>query len=557
MQTTTSQLNAFPAAQPAQNMPMPMNASINVPVVPPQENKSIVASATPAPSTTAKVPKAPGIKSATLVNFLNSVYKGYEKQEIKFKSFEQYKPKTDNKAKRTTEPLILDVTKFNGLNELRKALSENPSVPMTKIIERTFDLTIRSVLDITDQYNITDKNFNILRQHLIPQLNLPPVAQSGNPIDVITKYLRSNDYFMVKAYNKTFPHAIRDASKEATLLNVIYLQQSCKYQNRVLQMMINEKKQEKVILMELLQLIANDTPIDGNVSKEDYALIKQQLRNPKLVDIVLGVQDVKDVDKIVAKLNQLTLQGTEAAVLVTPKMKKYMLDVIRELNSIKGLYKLTEQAFRTNPTSNPAECLAKYGEFINKWATFTEERIGHVNKSIAELQSVTASRHAADKNNTEAIDNEHNKKMYEIFIRYFIDTCRFITDLLGLTVADDAKATLNAFITELRKGGAVTLSPSIRKELAVLVAPGAVITQELINEIVNKYYMVEVSANAKSLDPMNSEVYGKIGKLLGVPLENNQFRIAIGVAIMHYIQQQLQVLLAGCSHKKVNVIIKV
>lgn len=544
MQTTTSQQTNTVIPQP-QAMTAPavnvVNNSVNNTV-----NKNVIASTTKAP----KPPKQPAARSSALVAFLNNLYKDQE-QEIKFKGFEGYVP-SEKKPNKKTQDIILDVTKFKGLNEVREALMETPSQPMTKIIERTFDLTMRSVLDIADQYDLTDKSFNILVQSLIPQLNLPVTSANTDPLDCITKYLTNNEYFQVKAYNKVFPHPVIDTTKDAKLLNLKYLQQPCTYQNRVLQMMIGEGKSEQVILAELLESIVSSIKFSDKVKKEDYPLYQKQLRNPKIFEIVMG--DNKEFEKVAAKLHILDLQGTEKPELLTPEMRKYVLTVIRELNSIKNLFRLTVAGFQANPTSNPMECLKKYSEFLNKISEFVNDKLKYVSSTKAEIDSVTKAKILANKENKQEIDIEFYKKKYELFIRYFVETCKFIEDILGLHDPTSPKTAFNAFIGELRKVGTFKLSNGLRKDLLAITTPGAVITQELIDNIVNQHYVEELG-NTKSLDPFNDEVYSKIGKLIDVKIDK-QFRIAVGVAIMYYVQHQIEVIKAGCNYKKIKVIVK-
>lgn len=536
-----------PAETPASQTAPQVTADEPVaPPSPPVEKTRIIAGS--------KVLKIPvqKTKEAALVNFLNSIYKTMDGPKTTFEAHDLELHKREEKAKKSGKPAaaleeVIDLSNYIGLGELRDRLNANPELPMTQIIENTFDLRLRSALDIADKYNLTNPKFNVLVNELVPQLGIPEADVNINTyINGITDYLNDTDHFRLKMYNKYFPHSLRNPGDVNNRLNVIYLQRGGKHQDKVLEL-IGAGKSERDILLELQKSYPSGYKFDKEPTPERKKICQIQLGNPKLVDHILGMTSASDT-KFINDLHQITLQGTESAELVTPEMKKNIRELIKDLWNVRSMYKVITDAMNDNKDVPYAECLKNYNAAVKHLVGYAQEKTSWVAQEFNKIQSYIETQTAAGVAE-DLINNDSCKMAYELFIRYFVDACRVVSEALDF-YTEKPESGINAFLAEVRKFASYRLPRNLKQLLITITAQGSTVTEEIIVKIVDEHYLDwEFINTVRSLDPYSEDIYAKVGKLLGVSIDKS-FRIAVGVAILSWVQQNIEVIRAANGKKK-------
>ena len=99
---------------------------------------------------------------------------------------------------------------------------------------------------------------------------------------------------------------------------------------------------------------------------------------------------------------------------------------------------------------------------------------------------------------------------------------------------------------------------NLRTKINEKIEQNEPISHEEIAELAKDYYREWMFLNSpKTYDPTELSIYSKIVKFCGVPIKI-EYRIAIGIAIVAYIQEQIKIIRAIYSKKReIQVYIKV
>jgi len=262
-----------------------------------------------------------------ITNFMNNHYHSISSEpRIKFKTPTKAKKpkiqKPDTKTKRSNQETI-DLTKYEGIQDFvclyNEMTTRNPDIDFEPIVKTTFDLRLRAFLDIVDNLPPNEKkgekrSEKLLREYVIPQLGFekPTILTPKDYNEAIIDFWNNELWFKKKIFNVVFPHGTRSEEKDPIGLNVLYLQESTKFQDEVLDMVINKGMNEIDILKEIQKKMSSTPHISPDEKIDQHDKIKLGLQylhqevpeyiiNPPVTEVDgVAILDTKWADKLKA-----------------------------------------------------------------------------------------------------------------------------------------------------------------------------------------------------------------------------------------------------------------
>lgn len=521
-----------------------------------------------------------------IINFLNNYYRNINssddsrKQSIVFKSYPN-KSTTFNKA-------TIDLYKYQGLLDFIETYKLMPNEDYSKIIERVFDLKLHTCLDIADKYKTNDKKkVNVFQEFIIPQLEFGKKREVSiqDFINAINAFFENDAKIKTKIYNSVFPHDTHHSDELPKGVNVIYLQHISKFHDEILEMVINKGMNDLDILIECQKIFSKNHKIfdSKGVTSDMREKILSQLINPKIAEIVLNPPIVQDkrgnnmidpkwIDKLHAcTYNNRSRKFVELDELLSNEEKKNVRELVRELTIAKSFIKIIRgganarrlvkdktikrdkdgnevevEVERTEPVNiNFKECLEQYKAIYADTRKFYEKWKKTINDEYAKIKF------NQETDDTKA-NEEYERLTYELFLRYFIEAVKFVKSKFNYTTP------LKTFINDIKKDIMFKFNKNLRTKINEKIEQDEPISHEEIAELAKDYYREWMFLNSpKTYDPTELSIYSKIGKFCGVPIKKD-YRIAIGIAIVAYIQEQIKIIRAIYSKKReIQVYIKV
>ena len=538
-------------------------------------------------------PKSEKQFSPTIItNFLNNYYhnlaaKNHGEQSLNFKVFPQPGDE-ENKKKINKQAAILNLYDYQGLYDFistyKAAREQNPDCSIESIIDLTFDMKLRACLDNARVFKTNDKTkLNTFQEFIIPQLgfNSNNVMNIIDYINGVSSYFNNDAKLKTKIYNHVFPHDSHNADKPPTGVNVIYLQHTSKYHDDVLNLVVdNEEHYEdeqslyRFVLGEIQKHFTDDY-------KSDDKGVKLQLMNSAIIDNVMNLPMIASekkgnkggsiVDpKWINKLKRVELSGTKGKAKLVNLDEELTKDeviavklLVRELLIVKSFIKIIlgsknarevvkneageDETVKVNVDLK--EHLEAYNEvynktkqFFNKWNKQIKNELARINK---EKERVRKTAQETDENAIEQlVKDTEEEQQYALFLEYFIATVRFIKSQFNYTQP------FKTFINDVRKDITFKFNKGLREKLEVLVNQNEEPTDEQIKELANKYFKDWKFINSpKTYDPNDLSIYSKIGKFCGLNIRK-EYRVAIGIALVSFIQEQIALIKAFNKRKK-------
>lgn len=522
-----------------------------------------------------------------ITNFLNNHYRNLASSDPKAQvlSFKNYptelKPSMKNKD-------VIDLYEYQGLIDFIETYKIMSNEDYSKIIERVFDLKLHTCLDIADKYKTNDKKkLNVFQEFIIPQLEFSErhTGSIQDYIDAINSFFENDAKIKTKIYNSVFPHATHHPDKPPKGVNVIYLQHISKYHDDVLDMVINQDMKDLEILIEVQKLYSKNYKFDGgSVTPDTRERAITQMLNPKITELVLNppmikdkkgneVQDPKWIENIhVCEINRRTKQFTETSELISKEEQKNIKELVRELFIVKSFIKIIrggatarkivkEKVIEKDENGKEVEtikehyvpmdvdfkfCLEQYNTIYGETIDFYDSWKKTLNTEYARIQinkeKVRTAETDTAKGN-ELVREEGERLTYELFLRYFIDTVKFVKDKFNYATP------LKTFINDIKKDVAFKFNKNLRAKINEKIEQKEPVKKEEIAELAKDYYKDWMFLNSpKTYDINELSIYSKIGKFCGVPIKKD-YRIAIGIAIIAYIQEQIKIIKAAHSKK--------
>lgn len=473
--------------------------------------------------------------SPTIVtNFFNNHFRNIDlmcdqnsdnEQGLQRITFKNYPVKPDKRPLRN----VIDLQDYKGLKDFieiyETLISKDPNIQMSEVIDATFDLKIRSCLDIADTFKI-NRSENVFRSHVIPQLGFstPKETSINTFIDAINNFFENEDKIKTKIYNAEFPHNVHDNTKEAKGVNVIYLQHISKYHDDVLKMVIEDELDDIEILREIQRKFAMDCDVKGVTDVKEKQRIALQVVHPEIAEKIINPPKIPDPKhkgvmitdpKWFENLKVAERKGREIIVTdeeMTPVEKMNVKALVRELNMVESFIRIIKGGHEADPSVDLHECLAHYRHIYDETRKFYDA-------------------HKVLKDDS-----------YESFLKYFIETVRFIKNKFNY------KAPLKTFINDTKGKVQFKFNKKLRAEIEKAIKKDK-LTDEDINRIATEHKSEWMYINSpKTYDINELSIYAKIGKYANIPIVKD-FRIALGIAIVSYIQDQVNIIRAQNSKK--------
>ena len=512
-----------------------------------------------------------------ITNFLNNYYrnlsmKHVNEQNVSFKVAPTDKPLT-------AQQLSIDLSKYDGLkifNDTYKLVMEQANEAedpekakkdaMDRTIDITFDMKLRACLDNARVYKTNDKTkINTFQEFIIPQLGFDTnnMMNIKDYINGVSSYFANESKLKTKIYNLVFPHDSHDQDKLPVGVNVIYLQHVSKYHDEILDLVINNGADEAKVMKEVQKLYAKESKLPQDVKLQLlHPTIPLTVLNPPTVATKKGKQtvDLKWIDELKAVKNNKT-KLIETEELMTSEQKKAVKALVRELMIAKSFVKIINGGKNARKVEivegkqvavplkpNLKTCLEQYNKvygdtikFYNDWKERIEQELEHIEQE-KEAGSITIE-DTEGKTAEQIIAEREEEQQYALFLKYFISAVRFIHDTLKY------EHPFKAFINDVKKDVCFKFNKALHGEIEKLISADE-FDESKVDEVAAAYHKNWKFINfPKSYDPNDLSIYSKIGKYCGLDIRK-EFRVAVGIAIVAFIQEKIGLLKAANSRKK-------
>ena len=324
------------------------------------------------------------------------------------------------------------------------------------------------------------------------------------------------------------------------------------------------------VLSSVLSEVQKRFAKDGGFSKE-AAL---QVLNPEIVQTILNPPTIRDrrgkevIDsKWVDRLKAVQAGKGKGAKLVptdrdlTAEERKAVRALNRELMIVKGFVKIIQGAKNAqtighdeegNEVPVPAdvdlvECLNQYKDVYQQTTSFFEQWQKRIER---ELKRIDGAKNDVVVDAESGITKEQavkafvQREQYALFLGYFVAAVRFVKNVLHYSQP------FKSFVGDVKKDIVFKFNKGLRGKLEELVNQEAEPTEERLAELAAEHNKDWVSINSpKTYDPNDLAIYSKIGKFCGLDIKK-EYRVAIGIAIVAFIQEQIAIIDAGNRRKK-------
>ena len=544
-------------------------------------------------SKTASIVEKP-FSPTTITNFFNNYYRNIvmktpTEQNISFKV-----SPTDKELK--PQQLMINLYDYQGLQDFiqtyklvlkqceeSKNLDEAKKHAMEKTIDITFDMKLRACLDNARTYKTNDKTkINTFQEFIIPQLGFDTtrLMNISDYIKGIDSYFTNEAKLKTKIYNLIFPHASHNPDKLPIGVNIIYLQHVSKYHDEILDLVINKELSEEEVLAKIQNLYASDYVLpekgeDKKLTKQERTAkinnIKLQLLNPDIIEHIMNPPMIENKSgkqiisfKWIDDLNVVKRTGkniTQTSESLTNEEKRAIRMLNRELMIVKSFIKiiLGAKTARKIEMKGDEQVIVPMNVDLKQYLAKYKETYKHVmkfynewNEKIkSEMARIVAIQEAGElviedtegKTTDQIIAENVERRQYEIFLRYFIETVRFIKSEFKCSQP------LKSFINDVKKDVIFKFNKVLHSEIEKLIKAD-VLDDEKIKELAATYSKDWKYINfPKSYDPNDLNIYGKIGKICGLDI-HKEYRIAIGISLVAFIQEQIALIRAANKKKK-------
>lgn len=490
--------------------------------------------------------------STIITNFFNNYFKGETvlvsedpnaapvTQHLTFKNFpvdDKNKQKSKDKSQKPPpKHNVIDLNKYDGLKTFVETFNnlvrEKPSIDMFNVVDLTFDVKLRACLDIVEKFKPNGPE-RVLQTHLIPQLGFSSenVTTIQSFINAINEFFENIDKIKTKIYNTEFPHSVHDDKEPEKGVNVIYLQHISKFHDEILNWVINDGIDDSDIMLEIQRKFSMEPEYKGLTDLKERQHLQTQLLNPDISSKVLNPPLIDDPKHDGKKLvdpkwcdNLRPVEKNKSGLLVPSSIDKLtpielhnVKALVRELNIVASFLKILRGGHKAKPEIDLKQCLSRYNHVFAKSRQFYES-------------------HKKLKDDS-----------YESFLKYFVEAVRFIKSEFNY------KTPLKTFINDLKPKVQLKFNKKLRAAIEELVKADK-ITDDDINRVAaaHKEEWMYISS-PKTYDVNELSIYAKIGKFAEVNV-TKEFRIAIGIAIVMFIQEQIALIRAAEGKRKEVVI---
>lgn len=479
-------------------------------------------------------------------------------------TFKNYTQKTGQKQAKN----VIDLSEYDGLKRFVKIYNEcinenkqskkddefDDGVPMERIINLTFDQRLHTFLNVVSEYGFNGKlnsdstddktaktDAKVFANYIIPQLGFIPRSEVSvrTCVDAINTFFENEEKIKTKIYNSEFPHSLHDKSGDAKGVNVVYLQHiSKRYHDDILKMIIQGDMSNEDVILAIQRRFKNDFDFkdvksDSKMDKlnriAERQAIKAQLLHPEVRRHVLeSDNDDKWIDSLRAFMfdeddeDETKVVEDASKRLLTPTEKSAVKKLVSELRIVMSFIKIIRAGKEANPSTNLRQCLKSYTNILNETRLFYEAH--------KDVKSET----------------------FEDFLKYFVETVKFLMSKFGYKKTG-TKTPLKSFIADLKGTLQFRFNKKLRTAIEGLIDKEKVTDSDvkaIVDEFKDEFGYI---TSPKTYDINELNVYSKIGKYVKLELPKD-FRVAVGVAIVSYIQEKVN-LIRAFNAKKRDVVI--
>ena len=298
--------------------------------------------------------------------------------------------------------------------------------------------------------------------------------------------------------------------------------------------------------------------------KKQFQRLLVQLANPKILEMVMKPQiteDKKGRDTVDSKwINSLkVVEGKgfrETPNDLTTEEKRVIRSLVKELNIVRSFIKIVEGGKRAREIVFDGEGKAIENGTVQRknGKGETKNIVVHQTRQVkADFKKCLQEYHtkydkfvkfySSWKQQIDAVDKNDSKKLFDLFIRYLIASVRLVKRELYYVMP------LKMFTNDIKKEVIFKFNKTLKADLEKYINQTAEARPEEINELVKIHFGNWKYINSpKTYDPSELGVYGKIGRYIARNIKK-EYREAIGIAMVGYMQEQIQLLSAKYSKK--------
>lgn len=505
-----------------------------------------------------------GFSAGAIINVLKSYYREH--------------PVIDGHRKRTvnihladdkSEHNVIDLMDYTGFfsfidtyikhHQIPLAERNSAEIPvafsMAEVIDSVFDMRLRGALHIADTYkglSGTREMQEVMTSQVLPVLGFERDAATDlqGYIKALHEFISNDERIKTKIYNTVFPHTVHRSGDLPKGVNVIYLRNMCKFDEIVLQYVIENDLVPvdlcKLVQKEFVNRLKEMKGIPAAVLKDSVL----QCVNPKIIENIINpptvvnskgntVEDARWVEKLGAlEIKNGKPVSTDKAV--SAEVIPIIRDLVKELTTSLNVARTVKDAMQ-NPvklviegegkdrteTSEADErefatCLEEYKKI---WEDFVDFR-----KEILKVK-VPAKEEAK----------------FKLVMNQFVRIARKLAEHKCYTNA------MVQLVNDVKRNDlGFNFGKDLRAHLTALVEGEGEFTDADAEKFVSQF---KYFTSSKAHDPFELDVYSRIGRLCGMMLKK-EYKILIGVAIMSFVQEQIKRIALADTKKDLNIYIK-
>ena len=502
-----------------------------------------------------------GFSAGAIINVLRSYYREHP-------VIDGHKKRTINihLANENTESNLVDLTDYTGLFAFidtyiklhQKTLDERnaEAVPvpfsMSEVIDSVFDMRLRGALHIADTFKglaNTEEMKNVMETQILPDLGFEHGAATDlqGYLKALHEFISNDERIKTKIYNTVFPHTVHRTTDLPKGVNVVYLRNMCRFDNAVLEHVINSEEFDLTELCKIVQKeYINSVKESKGIAKNILADIVLQCANPKIIEFVItppeivnskgnSVEDVKWVEKLgalVVKNGKATTSDTPISAEIVPYIRTLVKELTTSINVARTVHDamqnpvvLQKEGDKEVSVKDEREFGACFDEYKSIWEDFDAFR--------DELMKVKVPSKEVDR--------------FTLVMNQFI---RIANKLYSHKCYTNPIVQL---VNDVKRNDlGFNFGKDLRADLIKMIEEDDVFTQEHGKKYMNQF---KYFTSSKAHDPFELDVYSRIGRLCGMMLKK-EYKILIGVAIMSFVQESIKRIALADTKKDLNVYIK-
>lgn len=359
---------------------------------------------------------------------------------------------------------------------------------------------------------------NIYYDYLIPQLGFTKrkSVEAKDYIDTLKEYFKG-DALKIKAYNKIFPHPVRNTDKGISGINYVFLQRLVPDHLSVISDVIDGKEDNDIINKVVVKQYPKNSK--SEVKKYSGQIVIYAINGlPKVQRERKGII-VEEDDKQWAK---------NLAPSANDKTIESMVKLYRDLVAVKAFANIIRSSAdaAAEQDKDISECFEQYKTICDNLTKFNNKNatIGNTFKDLT---------------------------------RYIVDACCLLKNSFAI------KDPLKLIAASIKSKYDFRITKSIREKFDNLITAADTDDKNVLER--NEQTLNEIAAECeqnigaismtKGYDFLDTsfDVYSNVGKFCGVKLPKN-YRVSMGIAIVKWLNERIDLLVAENKKREVLVI---